>query len=228
MPRGRGAASDRLRAGDAGGNRVAARSTIDVDPLSGALGAVASGVDLAAPSDADIRAIHRTLLGHGVLFFRDQPLTTTSISRWPPASANRRSSRSSSGSSVPGTHSDTSPTPPRARPMPTAGTRTSPGSSIRPRWRSSRRSASRSVAATPCGRTSTPPCDALSPPMQALCRRLSVVHTVSPVIVDAFRARAGDDLAGEGHGGVPARRASAGAHPSGDRDATRCSSPARS
>ena len=37
--------------------------------------------------------------------------------------------------------------------------------------------------------------DALSPPMQALCRRLSVVHTVSPVIVDAFRARAGDDLA---------------------------------
>ena len=37
--------------------------------------------------------------------------------------------------------------------------------------------------------------DALSPPMQALCRRLSIVHTVSPVIVDAFRARAGDDLA---------------------------------
>ena len=45
------------------------------------------------------------------------------------------------------------------------------------------------------GRTSTRPYDALSPPMQALCRRLSVVHTVSPVIVDAFRARAGDDLA---------------------------------
>ena len=37
--------------------------------------------------------------------------------------------------------------------------------------------------------------DALSAPMQTLCRRLSVVHTVSPVIVDAFRARAGDDLA---------------------------------
>ena len=37
--------------------------------------------------------------------------------------------------------------------------------------------------------------DALSPPMQELCRSLSVVHTVSPVIVDAFPARAGDDLA---------------------------------
>jgi taurine dioxygenase len=37
--------------------------------------------------------------------------------------------------------------------------------------------------------------DALSPPMQTVCRELSVVHTVSPVIVDAFRARAGDDLA---------------------------------
>ena len=59
--------------------------------------------------------------------------------------------------------------------------------------------------------------DALSPPMQALCRRLSVVHTVSPVIVDAFRARAGDDLADKVAGGVPARRASARAHPPGDR-----------
>jgi taurine dioxygenase len=37
--------------------------------------------------------------------------------------------------------------------------------------------------------------DALSDSMRALCRRLSVVHTISPVIVDAFRGRAGDDLA---------------------------------
>jgi taurine dioxygenase len=39
--------------------------------------------------------------------------------------------------------------------------------------------------------------DALSEPMRELCRKLSVVHTVSPVIVDAFRARVGggDDLA---------------------------------
>jgi len=37
--------------------------------------------------------------------------------------------------------------------------------------------------------------DALSESMRALCRRVSVVHTVSPVIVEAFRSRVGDDLA---------------------------------
>ena len=54
---------------------TATRAQIDVTPTSAALGAVVSGLDLRAPSDDDIAAIHGALLEHGVLFFRDQPLT---------------------------------------------------------------------------------------------------------------------------------------------------------
>ena len=156
VPRGRGTASDRLRAGDAR-NRLAARSTIDVDPLSGALGAVASGVDLRAPTDADIREIHRALFGHGVLFFRDQPLDDDehlALARrfGEPALFPIVERFVGTGNAL-GYITDTAESPPDAD----GGTPTSRGSKTHPRWRSSRPSASRSAAATPCGRTSTRP-----------------------------------------------------------------------
>jgi taurine dioxygenase len=51
-------------------------TTLNIEPLSPALGAVVSGIDLAAPlDDAQQQAIERALLQHQVLFFRDQPLT---------------------------------------------------------------------------------------------------------------------------------------------------------
>ena len=51
-------------------------TTIAVEPISGALGAEISGVDLAKdPSDETIAAIRRAWLEHLVLFFRDQTLT---------------------------------------------------------------------------------------------------------------------------------------------------------
>ena len=49
---------------------------IRVEPLSSALGAEVSGVDLARPLDNDTTAeIRRAFLSHLVIFFRDQSLT---------------------------------------------------------------------------------------------------------------------------------------------------------
>lgn len=45
-----------------------------VQPLSGALGAEVSGVDLAAAGDNTIAEIRKIWLDHGVIFFRDQDL----------------------------------------------------------------------------------------------------------------------------------------------------------
>ncbi|MDF3933226.1 taurine dioxygenase [Pseudomonas citronellolis] len=51
-------------------------TTLTLEPLSPALGAVVSGVDLRQPlDDAQQQAIEQALLKHQVLFFRDQPLT---------------------------------------------------------------------------------------------------------------------------------------------------------
>lgn len=49
---------------------------IDVRPLTPAIGAEVAGVDLGAPNIAErVPAIRAALLEHGVIFFRDQPLT---------------------------------------------------------------------------------------------------------------------------------------------------------
>jgi len=45
---------------------------LDVQPISGALGAETRGVDLGALDDATVGAIRRALLDHCVVFFRDQ------------------------------------------------------------------------------------------------------------------------------------------------------------
>ena len=69
---GRRTTSDRLRGGDARNRlRLGPPSTSIRSP---ACRKSASGVDLRVLSDTDIREIHRVLLGHGVLFFRDELL----------------------------------------------------------------------------------------------------------------------------------------------------------
>ena len=51
-------------------------SLLRVEPISGALGAEISGVDLAKPlDDTTVAALRRAWLEHLVVFFRDQPLT---------------------------------------------------------------------------------------------------------------------------------------------------------
>ncbi|WP_430318244.1 taurine dioxygenase [Pseudomonas nitroreducens] len=51
-------------------------TTLSIEPISPALGAVVSGLRLADPlDDAAQRQIEQALLDHHVLFFRDQPLT---------------------------------------------------------------------------------------------------------------------------------------------------------
>ena len=50
--------------------------TIDVKPVSGALGAEVEGVDLSADLDNEtFDDIHQAFLDHQVIFFRDQHLT---------------------------------------------------------------------------------------------------------------------------------------------------------
>ncbi|WP_371367375.1 taurine dioxygenase [Pseudomonas sp. QL9] len=50
-------------------------TTLTIEPISPALGAVVSGIDLRQPlDDAQQQAIEQALLQHQVLFFRDQPL----------------------------------------------------------------------------------------------------------------------------------------------------------
>lgn len=51
------------------------QETITVRPLAGALGAEIGDVDLARLDDADFAAIHRALVEHQVIVFRDQELT---------------------------------------------------------------------------------------------------------------------------------------------------------
>ncbi|MBL8701716.1 MAG: TauD/TfdA family dioxygenase [Alphaproteobacteria bacterium] len=51
-------------------------STIDIQPLTGALGAEILGIDLSRPlDDGRVREIRQAFLDHGVIFFRDQTLT---------------------------------------------------------------------------------------------------------------------------------------------------------
>lgn len=53
-------------------------TTLSIEPISPALGAIVSGVRLADPlDDAAQRQIEQALFDHHVLFFRDQPLTPT-------------------------------------------------------------------------------------------------------------------------------------------------------
>ncbi|MBM3521710.1 MAG: TauD/TfdA family dioxygenase [Alphaproteobacteria bacterium] len=69
-------------------------ATIDVQPLTGALGAEIHGVDLAQPlDDGRVREIRQAFLEHGVIFFRDQTLTPEQhvafASRFAPINVNR-------------------------------------------------------------------------------------------------------------------------------------------
>ena len=50
-------------------------TSLSIQPLAGAVGAVVTGIDLTQPqSDAQISELRRTWLAHGVIFFRNQPL----------------------------------------------------------------------------------------------------------------------------------------------------------
>jgi taurine dioxygenase len=54
---------------------------ITVAPLSGALGAEVSGIDLARPEDAALAEVSRAFLAHQVLIFRDQDLSPSQLVR---------------------------------------------------------------------------------------------------------------------------------------------------
>ena len=71
-----------------------AQRHIQITPYSAAVGALISGVDLAAPlSDAEFGVIRQAFLDHGVLFFRDQQLSPEQhlafARRWAPIDINR-------------------------------------------------------------------------------------------------------------------------------------------
>jgi taurine dioxygenase len=60
-----------------------AYSRITVMPYAGALGAIVSAIDLAAPlDDATIAELRRAFLEYSVIFFEDQPLTDTQLVRF--------------------------------------------------------------------------------------------------------------------------------------------------
>jgi taurine dioxygenase len=156
---------------------------------------VVDGVDLCAPTDAEIAAIHRALLEHGVLFFRDQPLTDDEhlalACRFGEPSLFPLVERFVGSGNPLGYITDTAESPPDADGWHTDVT-----------WiEEPPKMAFLQAIEIPARGGDTmwadlyTALDTLSEPMRVLCRRLSVVHTVSPVIVDAFRDRVGDDLA---------------------------------
>lgn len=60
-------------------NAASRHDRIRVLPLTGALGAEVSGVDLRRLDDAGFAEIHRAWLDHGVIFFRDQKLDVAEL-----------------------------------------------------------------------------------------------------------------------------------------------------
>ena len=51
--------------------------TLEAIPLSGAMGAEIRGADLRDIDDETFADIHKILLDHGMIFFRDQDITPT-------------------------------------------------------------------------------------------------------------------------------------------------------
>ena len=53
-----------------------ASNHLDIQPISGAMGAELHGIDLSQPLDSDtFGEVHQALLDHGAIFFRDQDIT---------------------------------------------------------------------------------------------------------------------------------------------------------
>jgi taurine dioxygenase len=174
---------------------TATRAQIDVTPTSSALGAVVTGVDLRAPSDDDLAHVHRALLEHGVLFFRDQPLTDDEhlalarsfgepsqfpVAKLLGATSNPLSYITDSADSPPdadGWHTDITwiAEPPKLAFLQAVDIPARGGDTM---WASL-------YAAY----------DALSPEMQRVCRGLRVEHVIGSHIVDVFRARHGEEFA---------------------------------
>ena len=175
--------------------RTATLAHVGVRPTSAALGAVVTGIDLREPSEDEVVAIHDALLTHGVLFFRDQPLDDDehlalasrfgSPSQFPlakllGAAANPMSYITDSADSPPdadGWHTDITwiSEPPKMAFLQAVDVPERGGDTM---W------ANLYTAL-----------DALSPPMQQLCRGLDVQHAIADKIVEIFRARAGDEFA---------------------------------
>ena len=68
--------------------------TLTITPASSAVGALVTGIDLAAPiSDASFATLRQAFHDHGVLFFRDQRLSPEQhlafARRWAPIDINR-------------------------------------------------------------------------------------------------------------------------------------------
>jgi taurine dioxygenase len=150
---------------------------------------------LRAPSDSDVRGIHRALLGHGVLFFRGQLLSDDEhlalAARFGEPALFPIVERFIGTGSALGYITDTAESPPDADGWHTDVTwiEHPPKMAFLQAISIPERGGDTMWADLYAAH------DALSVPMQRLCRRLSAVHTVSPVIVDAFRARVGDELA---------------------------------
>jgi taurine dioxygenase len=173
---------------------TATRAQLRVQPTTAALGARVDGIDLRDPSDDDVAAVGDALLEHGVLFFHDQPLTDEehlalasrfgSPSQFPVAKllgndADPMSYIQDSADSPPdadGWHTDITwiQEPPKLAFLQAIEVPARGGDTM---W------ASLGAAY-----------DALSPVMQRICRGLQVRHGIGDRIVDAFRARAGDEF----------------------------------
>ena len=152
-------------------------------------------MDLRAPSDSVVEDVHRALLDHGVLFFRDQPLDDDEhlalASRFGEPALFPLVERFIGTGNPLGYIGDSPESPPDADGWHTDIT-----------WIEQPPKLAFLQAITIPDRGGDTmwadlyaAYDALSESMRALCRQLSVVHTISPVIVDAFRSRAGDDIA---------------------------------
>jgi taurine dioxygenase len=162
---------------------MAAIDHLTVEPLTSAIGGIVHGVDLSRPqSEEEVAFIRQALLDRGVIFFRDQHITTEQ--HWDfdrrfgmPMSEESGGSTSDTAANV--MHADLAPTR-----HATAVWHADTTSLARPPWGTTLRAVTLpGVGGDTCWSSAQAAFEALSPRWRAMLDGLTAVHAVEPLMV---------------------------------------------
>jgi alpha-ketoglutarate-dependent taurine dioxygenase len=156
---------------------------LHVEPLTAAVGGIVHGADLARPqSAAEVAFIRAALLDRGVIFFRDQSITTAQhwdFDRQFGVPMSEESSGSPEDTADKVMHADLAPTR-----HATAVWHADTTSLARPPWGTTLRAVTLpEVGGDTCWASAQAAFEALSPRWQAMLDGLSAVHAVEPLMV---------------------------------------------